>query len=100
MVVWGEPSIRPRTLCPSLVKSSISENESSSILSTKNLTSAPATNALPAPSRTMVLTSEREVRSSIASPSWPTTVTLSAFMASGLLISTVAMPVSSTLTST
>ena len=96
----GEPASMPRPLCPSLVKSSISENESSSILSTKNLTAAPATNAFPAPSRTIVLTSDREFRSSLTSPSCPTTVTFSAFIASGLLIRTVAMPSSSTSTST
>ena len=89
-----------RTLCPSLVNSSILSKESSPIMSTKNFTSAPATNAFPAPSNTIVLTSDLPLRSSITRPSWPTTVTLSAFIASGLLIRTVAMPASSTSTST
>ena len=62
------------------------------ILSTKNFTSAPATKALPAPSRAIVVISSRAFSPSSTSPSCDTTVTFSAFIASGLLIRTVAMP--------
>ena len=55
-VVLLESSNADRSTCPFSVKTSMSGIESERILSTKNLTSAPATKAFPAPSRTIVVT--------------------------------------------
>ena len=70
----------------------MSGNESALILSTKNLTSAPATNAFPAPSSTIVLTESSAFALSMAVPNCPTTVSFRAFIASGLLMVIVAIP--------
>jgi hypothetical protein len=62
------------------------------ILSTKNLMSAPAINALPAPAKAMTLTLESFSASVNRCSSWATTSAFKAFIASGRLIVIVAIP--------